>query len=72
LDIVDIDVPIHYGEGLFGASPRLQFEILEKKPDRSIFAWENIDASEDTRTGLLAPSLAYFTNSKFTLQGNIV
>jgi hypothetical protein len=72
MGIFNINMPILYGEGLAGAFQRLQLEILQRTPDQSIFAWKDIAASEDTRSGLLAPSPSCFFDSRFTVKGKLV
>jgi hypothetical protein len=72
MGIFSINMPILYGEGLAGAFHRLQLEILQRTPDQSIFAWKDVAASEDTRSGLLAPSPACFIDSRFTVKGKLV
>jgi hypothetical protein len=71
MGIFNINMPILYGEGLAGAFQRLQLEILQRTPDQSIFAWKDIAASENTRSGLLAPSPACFIDSRFTVKGKL-
>lgn len=70
LGLFGINMTTIYGEGE-KAFTRLQHEIIRQSTDHSIFAWEHIICSHDTRSlsrntdycGWLAPSPDYFANS---------
>lgn len=60
LGLFDINMPLLYGEGGEKAFVRLQEEILKHSVDRTIFAWEDSSAQQNTFQGLLAKSPACF------------
>ena len=59
LGILDVSMPLLYGEGGEAAFQRLQLEILKQSDDESIFAWSTDDATSD----LLAEHPFCFTYS---------
>jgi hypothetical protein len=61
LGIMDVNMPLLYGEGANRAFLRLQHEIIKNNDDHSIFAWKDPQKSFWKWTGLLAPSPEYFT-----------
>ncbi|KAF2488403.1 hypothetical protein BU16DRAFT_473820, partial [Lophium mytilinum] len=63
LGILDINMPLLYGEGE-KAFQRLQEEIIKKYDDDSIFAWSCPQSSRSTYRSILARSPSEFANSK--------
>ena len=63
LGIFDVNMPLLYGEGGEKAFLRLQLEIIRQSDDESIFAWNDPDSTEDTRSGLLARHPQAFAGS---------
>jgi hypothetical protein len=68
MGLFKVHIPILYGEGLENAFERLQLEIIQKTSDQSIFAWRSDQPIQNH--GLLAPSPAFFKDSKFTIQSS--
>jgi hypothetical protein len=75
LGIFDVNMPLLYGEGGSKAFVRLQFEIIRKSTDHSIFAWPTVFPAmppsgtmrysvEDTWTTMLAQSPQQFRQFK--------
>jgi hypothetical protein len=64
LGLVDINMPMLYGEGP-RAFYRLQLEIIRKTSEHSIFAWEPVQAVQKDwqLTTVLAPSPSFFQNA---------
>jgi hypothetical protein len=62
MGIMDVNIPLLYGEGEERAFLRLQEEVLRTTDDQTIFAWTAPDATEWTWTGLLAPSPDMFAS----------
>lgn len=67
MGILDVNMPLLYGEGGEKAFVRLQEEFLKSQDDESIFAWaapsESV-ARDKHYWGLLAPSPAFFTGAR--------
>ncbi|KAF2812196.1 HET-domain-containing protein, partial [Mytilinidion resinicola] len=63
LGILDINMPLLYGEGE-KAFQRLQEEIIKKYDDDSVFVWSCSSASSSTYRGILARSPSEFANSR--------
>lgn len=59
LGLLDVNMPLLYGEGGEKAFYRLQIEIMNTTEDESLFAW----TSDQKQSGLLAASPRYFRNS---------
>jgi hypothetical protein len=59
LGLVDVNMPLLYGEGGQRAFMRLQQEIIRQSDDESIFAWRRM-ALPDEPFGLLAPEIRFF------------
>lgn len=64
MGVFGVNMPLLYGEGQ-NAFIRLQYEILSKSDDESIFAWSNLD---EISLGLLASSPIYFADSSTVRQ----
>ncbi|KAI0530430.1 heterokaryon incompatibility protein-domain-containing protein [Xylaria digitata] len=62
LGIFDVNMPLIYGEGQ-KAFVRLQEEIAKESCDLSLFAWQQLDLSQNYR-GILARSPAEFSNCR--------
>ncbi|KAJ2980033.1 hypothetical protein NUW58_g7052 [Xylaria curta] len=62
LGIFDVNMPMIYGEGQ-KAFMRLQEEIAKDSCDLSLFAWQQLDLSQNYR-GILARSPAEFSNCR--------
>jgi hypothetical protein len=68
MGIMDINMPLLYGEGGERAFLRLQQEILATTDDQSIFAWSSPDTTQMTWRGLLASSPKEFAGCpKFSI-----
>jgi hypothetical protein len=59
MGLFDVHMPILYGEGLEKAFKRLQWEIIKRSPDETIFAW----CANKSTSGFLASSPADFSGS---------
>ncbi|KAK7462386.1 hypothetical protein VKT23_007985 [Stygiomarasmius scandens] len=63
MGILDVHMPVLYGEGRTNAFRRLQLEIIKHSNDQSIFAWSMPVGSSEPR-GLLARSPSEFRASR--------
>ncbi|KAK5164485.1 uncharacterized protein LTR77_009691 [Saxophila tyrrhenica] len=63
LRLLDINMPLLYGEGSQKAFLRLQHEIIRQSDDESIFAWQ-ISARPNQPFGLLAPDVSWFERTR--------
>ena len=61
LGLVQVNMPMLYGEGK-RAFHRLQLELLRKKSDHTILAWNHPNV-KDHISGVLAPSVSYFQHA---------
>lgn len=62
LGLVEVNMPLLYGEGGQRAFIRLQQEIIKQSDDESIFAWQR-NSMLDEPFGLLAPEIRYFRHT---------
>lgn len=62
LGLLEVNMPLLYGEGGHRAFIRLQQEIIKQSDDESIFAWQR-SSLLDEPFGILAPDIRYFRHT---------
>ncbi len=62
LGLLNVNMPLLYGEGGHKAFIRLQQEIIRQSDDESLFAWQR-KALLDEPFGLLAPDISFFSKT---------